>query len=208
MYNLSNSNSLVNFLLEAKDEEDSPDSVSTSEDSEQSDENNDINSEKTSDSETSDVEADTDTDTPTETDGEGTEDDSSNGGSSDSTDNKELDNSTTEPPYEEDSKNNETKLLLYTSLKELRNSFKSILAILDLILTNTIHNSNVLTIKNVRQKVLSNITLLDELLGDVNITKNRSAKDLESIYNVYLADYKAIDILLKTLDKSIKNTSR
>ncbi|BDH16436.1 MAG: hypothetical protein [Bacteriophage sp.] len=195
---------LTNFFNEADETtDDSVAETNLDNDSKASSENKDIDNTK-NDTESEDVTADSDVDTPTESDS--TEDSTTE---TDGTDN--INNSTdstdtttsTVPPYEEDTKNKEKKLLLFTLLNEIRNSFKSVSDVLDLILSNTLHHSNVLTIKNVRQKILTNINLLNDLLSDVNISKNRTADDLEKLYDLYLADYKNVEIFVKQLDKSI-----
>ena len=195
---------LTNFFNEADETtDDSVTETNLDNDSKASSENKDIDNTK-NDTESEDVTADSDVDTPTESDS--TEDSTTETDGTDdinnSTDSTDTTTSTV-PPYEEDTKNKEKKLLLFTLLNEIRNSFKSVSDVLDLILSNTLHHSNVLTIKNVRQKILTNINLLNDLLSDVNISKNRTVDDLEKLYDLYLADYKNVEIFVKQLDKSI-----
>lgn len=194
----------TNFFNEADETtDDSVTETNLDNDSKASSENKDIDNTK-NDTESEDVTADSDVDTPTESDS--TEDSTTETDGTDdinnSTDSTDTTTSTV-PPYEEDTKNKEKKLLLFTLLNEIRNSFKSVSDVLDLILSNTLHHSNVLTIKNVRQKILTNINLLNDLLSDVNISKNRTVDDLEKLYDLYLADYKNVEIFVKQLDKSI-----
>ena len=195
---------LTNFFNEADETtDDSVAETNLDNDSKASSENKDIDNTK-NDTESEDATADSDVDTPTESDS--TEDSTTETDGTDdinnSTDSTDTTTSTV-PPYEEDTKNKEKKLLLFTLLNEIRNSFKSVSDVLDLILSNTLHHSNVLTIKNVRQKILTNINLLNDLLSDVNISKNRTVDDLEKLYDLYLADYKNVEIFVKQLDKSI-----
>ena len=114
------------------------------------------------------------------------------------------DDETTSPPHEESNKFNGEKLVVYAALKEIKISFEGTLTAFTLIFSSVLPEENVSVYKSIKQKIQTNISLLDEFLNDIDDVKRKSLKELTNIYKIYYNDLKIIDSVLKSHNISSK----
>ena len=184
---MSSYNLLESLLGEAKEEE-TDDAVADPVDSDTDDSNKDIESDnKDSASDNDDVDPASD-DTDSEDDTSDDQSDSADDGN---------DTSTSEPFADDSSQNKEKKLLLYKALKDIKNSFDVTMTALDELITSDLPETNSSTLTTIRKKVLTNIDLLEELLGNIDIAKAKSYEDMLVLYNIYKGDLQLVEVNLR-----------
>lgn len=213
---------LVRFLLEGKDEtdDDTTEPVDNKEDSDKKDpkaDKDDVKADK-ADSKNTDHEAiakevednmDEFDDPKAHLDGEDTDKEDSDDESSDDDskqddkDSSDTDDDTKESKDKEEDpeKEKNKKLAIYLSLKELYLSFTDTISILDTMI-GRLNISEVSSLYNINDKLKANAETLNGILNDVN-TVNKSSKDLQKIYRIYLKDLKAASSMLKSIHRTL-----
>ena len=193
-------------LQEASDT-DSGDSVAEPTDGGGEESNNDLEQDKT------DVKKDTDdtsSDDPDPTDdSEGTTDDA---GEDDQSDAQDGNDSSTSAPFENDpeaeERDGERKLALYKQLKDVRVSFKSTATILEKLLTSDLPDSNLETVRILRNRVSANVESLDDLLSNAKIASSKTYEDLLVLHNIYLSDLSVLDTNLKAFIRLLNSRQK
>ena len=186
------------LLLEA-DGTTSPDSTAEPTDSGDKETNNDLEQDKTDvESDKDDVDSDNPDDSG-EDDDEGSSDDTGDDDQSSTQD--DGNDTSTSAPFEDnpaqDQRNREKKSSLYTQLKEIRISFKSTVTMLETLLTSDLPDSNLETVRILRQHVSRNVESLDDLLSNAKIASSKTYEDLLVLHNIYTSDLNIVNQNLK-----------
>lgn len=192
---------ILAFLLEADESIDSEKDTSVKDVSDKKD------VEEKGNDDSKDVE-DTDETSATDTDvndsDESALDDMEASDDGETSDNGNDNDETTSPPHEDDSRFNGEKLLLFASLKEIKVSFEGTLSACELIVATTLPKENITTFKEIKKKITTNISLLNDFLNDIDNIQEKKIEELKQIYKIYISDLKVIDSVLKSYNLTSK----
>ena len=89
------------------------------------------------------------------------------------------------------------RLFLYQSLIEIKELYISLADVYSAIDDFGVHPANAETLNSIKQKIDFNIAKLSELLTNEVFATSGSVASLQSIYNIYVSDLRAIDTNLK-----------